>query len=130
MRSLSPGLYLGAPDGLLYWSGVALVLFWIVVGTVWLFRQAPGRRPPRTCFTDRPAEQGPEDGADQDRENKNEGGNERHETGPVVATSKVRTLPMSRGRTKRRLRCLVGRGRRSLEKEEGDEPDPGTGHNG
>ena len=42
------GLYLGVPDRLLYWSGVALVLFWIVVGTVWLFRQTQGRRPPRT----------------------------------------------------------------------------------
>ena len=42
------GLYLGVPDGLLYWSGVALVLFWIVVGTVWLFREAPRSRPPRT----------------------------------------------------------------------------------
>ena len=42
------GLYLGAPDGVLYWSGVALVLVWIVVGTVWLFRQTPGRPPPRT----------------------------------------------------------------------------------
>ena len=41
------GLWLGVPSGLLYWSGVGLVLFWIVVGTVWLFRQAPGRRPPR-----------------------------------------------------------------------------------
>ena len=42
------GLYLGVPDGLLYWSGVALVLFWIVVGTVWLFRETPRRPPPRT----------------------------------------------------------------------------------
>jgi len=42
------GLYLGAPNGLLYWSGVALVIFWIVVGTVWLFRETPGPRPPRT----------------------------------------------------------------------------------
>ena len=42
------GLYLGVPNRLLYWSGVALVLFWIVVGTVWLFRQTQGRRPPRT----------------------------------------------------------------------------------
>ena len=41
------GLYLGAPDRLLYWSGVGLVLFGIVFGTVWLFRQTPGRRPPR-----------------------------------------------------------------------------------
>ena len=41
------GLWLGVPSGLLYWSGVGLVLFWIVVGTGWLFRQAPGRRPPR-----------------------------------------------------------------------------------
>jgi hypothetical protein len=41
------GLYLGVPSGLLYWSGVVLVVFWIVVGTVWLFRQVPGRRPPR-----------------------------------------------------------------------------------
>ena len=42
------GLYLGAPNGLLYWSGVALVIFWIVVGTVWLFREVPRSRPPRT----------------------------------------------------------------------------------
>jgi hypothetical protein len=41
------GLYLGAPYRLLYWSGVALVLFWILFGTVWLFRQSEGRRPPR-----------------------------------------------------------------------------------
>ena len=41
------GLYLGAPYRLLYWSGVALVLFWILFGTVWLFRQTPDRRPPR-----------------------------------------------------------------------------------
>jgi hypothetical protein len=41
------GLYLGASHRLLYWSGVALVVFWIVFGTVWLFRQSPGRRPPR-----------------------------------------------------------------------------------
>ena len=41
------GLYLGAPHRLLYWSGVALVLFWIAFGTVWLFRQSGGRRPPR-----------------------------------------------------------------------------------
>ena len=40
------GISLGAPTRLLYWSGVALVLFWIVYGTVWLFRQAPRRRPP------------------------------------------------------------------------------------
>ena len=42
------GLYLGVPTRLLYWSGVALVLFWIVFGTVWLFRETQGRRPPRT----------------------------------------------------------------------------------
>ena len=42
------GLYLGVPGGLLYWSGVALVLFWIVVGTVWLFREVPRSRRPRT----------------------------------------------------------------------------------
>ena len=41
------GMYLGAPHRLLYWSGVALVLFWIVFGTVWLFRQSPARRPRR-----------------------------------------------------------------------------------
>ena len=41
------GIYLGAPTRLLYWSGIALVLFWIVVGTVWLFRQSPRRPPPR-----------------------------------------------------------------------------------
>ena len=41
------GLYLGAPYRLLYWSGVALFVFWIVIGTVWLFRQSPVRRPPR-----------------------------------------------------------------------------------
>jgi hypothetical protein len=41
------GVYLGAPTRLLYWSGVALVLFWIVFGTVWLFRQSSGRPPPR-----------------------------------------------------------------------------------
>jgi len=41
------GLYLGAPHRLLYWSGVGLVLFWIVFGTVWLFRQSLDRRPPR-----------------------------------------------------------------------------------
>jgi len=41
------GLYLGVPDRLLYWSGVALVLFWVVFGTIWLFRQAPRRPPPR-----------------------------------------------------------------------------------
>ena len=40
------GIFLGAPGRLLYWSGVALVLFWIVCGTVWLFREAP-RPPPR-----------------------------------------------------------------------------------
>ena len=39
------GLYLGVPHRLLYWSGVALVLFWIVVGTVWLFRQSRGPPP-------------------------------------------------------------------------------------
>ena len=37
---------LGVPSRLLYWSGIALVLFWIVFGTVWLFRQTSGRRPP------------------------------------------------------------------------------------
>lgn len=42
------GLYLGVPQRLLYWSGIALVLFWIVVGTVWLFRQTSGRQPPRS----------------------------------------------------------------------------------
>ena len=42
------GLYLGAPHRLLYWSGVGLVLFWIVCGTVWLFRESQGRRPPRS----------------------------------------------------------------------------------
>ena len=41
------GLYLGAPNRLLYWSGVALVLFWILFGTVWLFRQSKERRPTR-----------------------------------------------------------------------------------
>ena len=41
------GLYLGAPYRLLYWSGVALVLFWILFGTFWLFRQSQDRRPPR-----------------------------------------------------------------------------------
>jgi len=41
------GLYLGAPYRLLYWSGIALVVFWILFGTVWLFRQSEGRRPPR-----------------------------------------------------------------------------------
>jgi hypothetical protein len=41
------GLYVGMPHRLLYWSGVGLVLFWIVVGTVWLFRQSDGRRRPR-----------------------------------------------------------------------------------
>jgi hypothetical protein len=41
------GLYLGAPYRLLYWSGVALVVFWILFGTVWLFRQSEDRRPPR-----------------------------------------------------------------------------------
>ncbi len=42
------GLWFGAPGALLYWSGIVLVLFWIFFGTVWLFRQAPRRRPPRT----------------------------------------------------------------------------------
>ena len=42
------GLYLGVPSRFLYWSGIVLVLFWIVFGTVWLFRQAPRQRPPRT----------------------------------------------------------------------------------
>ena len=42
------GLWLGAPGALLYWSGIVLVLFWILFGTVWLFRQAPHRPPPRT----------------------------------------------------------------------------------
>ena len=41
------GLYLGAPYRLLYWSGVALVVFWIVFGTVWLFRQSGDGRPPQ-----------------------------------------------------------------------------------
>ena len=42
------GFYFGIPHRLLYWSGVALVVFWIVVGTVWLFRQTSGRQPPRS----------------------------------------------------------------------------------
>jgi hypothetical protein len=41
------GLYFGMGSRLLYWSGIALVVFWIVCGTVWLFREAPRRRPPR-----------------------------------------------------------------------------------
>ena len=41
------GLYFGLPTRLLYWSGVALVLFWIVFATVWLFRETESeRRPP------------------------------------------------------------------------------------
>jgi hypothetical protein len=42
------GLFVGVPDRLLYWSGIGLVLFWIVFGTVWLFRESPRRRPPRS----------------------------------------------------------------------------------
>ena len=42
------GVYAGVPGRVLYWSGVALVLFWIVFGTIWLFRQSPRRRPPNT----------------------------------------------------------------------------------
>ena len=42
------GLFLGLPTRLLYWSGVALVLFWIVFATAWLFRQTERRPPPRT----------------------------------------------------------------------------------
>ncbi|MCE9661543.1 MAG: hypothetical protein K8R60_23705 [Burkholderiales bacterium] len=41
------GLHFVLPTRLLYWSGVALVVFWIVFGTVWLFRQTRGR-PPET----------------------------------------------------------------------------------
>lgn len=42
------GSQFGAPGRLLYWSGIVLVLFWIVFGTVWLFRQSSRRRPPLT----------------------------------------------------------------------------------
>ncbi len=41
------GLYFGLPTRWFYWSGVALVVFWIVFGTAWLFRQMPGP-PPET----------------------------------------------------------------------------------
>ena len=73
------GLYLGVPDRLLYWSGVAPgpVLDRLRHGLA----VPPDAGPPSaadlgsTCPL---AEQGPEHGADQDRENEDEGGSERH----------------------------------------------------
>jgi len=54
-----------------YWSGIGLVLFWIVVATVWLFRQP--QRASTPAIKDRP-----EDGPHKDHQDNREGKDKDH----------------------------------------------------
>ena len=73
------GLYLGAPHRLLYWSGVALVLFWILVRHRLAVPPVRGPPPAAALAHLPPPNRAQSTTRDQDREDEDEERSERHE---------------------------------------------------